>query len=93
VIEQMSFFDLRDELRKDPLDDDLWREWMRRLNDRMADRTPAYGERCGDYVWTQGDDPDANPRILLLDYWHYSPLTRTQLNPLDKMERAHAPDR
>jgi hypothetical protein len=49
---------------------------MLALNERIAGSTPAYGERRGDYVWRAGNDLNADPPVLLLDYWHYQPVQR-----------------
>jgi hypothetical protein len=76
VTEALSFFEVRDRVREDPLSDDRWRDWMLALNERIAGSTPAYGERSGDYVWRAGNDLSADPPVLLLDYWHYQPVQR-----------------
>jgi hypothetical protein len=30
----------------------------------------------GDYIWTQGNDLQSDPPVLLLDYWHYQPVRK-----------------
>jgi hypothetical protein len=76
MTEALSFFEARDRLREDPLDDDRWRDWANALNERIAGSTPPYGERRGDYIWTQGNDLQSDPPVLLLDYWHYQPVRK-----------------